>query len=318
MRCAILDDYQNVALGLADWSAIAADVEIQVFNEHLGDEAAVAKALAEFEVVAIMRERTPFPRSLFEKLPKLKLLVTTGMGNLSVDLAAAKEHGVVVSGTDILKYPTAELTWGLVLAATRRIPQECRSVAGGAWQTTLGTGLDGKTLGVIGLGTQGARVASYGKAFAMQVLAWSQNLTAERCAEVGVTLASKEELLARADVVTIHMVLGERSRGLIGAEDLAQMKPSATLINTSRGPIVDEAALIKALTDGTIAGAGLDVFDQEPLAEDHPLRRLPNAVVTPHIGYVTAETYRIFYQHTLEDIRAWLDGAPVRVLTAAK
>jgi phosphoglycerate dehydrogenase-like enzyme len=318
MRCAILDDYQNVALGLADWSAIAADVEIQVFNEHLGDEAAVAKALAEFEVVAIMRERTPFPRSLFEKLPKLKLLVTTGRGNLSVDLAAAKEHGVVVSGTDILKYPTAELTWGLVLAATRRIPQECRSVAGGAWQTTLGTGLDGKTLGVIGLGTQGARVASYGKAFAMQVLAWSQNLTAERCAEVGVTLASKEELLARADVVTIHMVLGERSRGLIGAEDLAQMKPSATLINTSRGPIVDEAALIKALTDGTIAGAGLDVFDQEPLAEDHPLRRLPNAVVTPHIGYVTAETYRIFYQHTLEDIRAWLDGAPVRVLTAAK
>jgi phosphoglycerate dehydrogenase-like enzyme len=318
MRCAILDDYQNVALGLADWSAISADVEIQVFNEHLGDEAAVAKALAEFEVVAIMRERTPFPRSLFEKLPKLKLLVTTGMGNLSVDLAAAKEHGVVVSGTDILKYPTAELTWGLVLAATRRIPQECRSVAGGAWQTTLGTGLDGKTLGVIGLGTQGARVASYGKAFAMQVLAWSQNLTAERCAEVGVTLASKEELLARADVVTIHMVLGERSRGLIGAEDLAQMKPSATLINTSRGPIVDEAALIKALTDGTIAGAGLDVFDQEPLAEDHPLRRLPNAVVTPHIGYVTAETYRIFYQHTLEDIRAWLDGAPVRVLTAAK
>jgi phosphoglycerate dehydrogenase-like enzyme len=318
MRCAILDDYQNVALGLADWSAISADVEIQVFNEHLGDEAAVAKALAEFEVVAIMRERTPFPRSLFEKLPKLKLLVTTGRGNLSVDLAAAKEHGVVVSGTDILKYPTAELTWGLVLAATRRIPQECRSVAGGAWQTTLGTGLDGKTLGVIGLGTQGARVASYGKAFAMQVLAWSQNLTAERCAEVGVTLASKEELLARADVVTIHMVLGERSRGLIGAEDLAQMKPSATLINTSRGPIVDEAALIKALTDGTIAGAGLDVFDQEPLAEDHPLRRLPNAVVTPHIGYVTAETYRIFYQHTLEDIRAWLDGAPVRVLTAAK
>ena len=315
MRCAILDDYQNVALDLADWSPIAADVEIQVFSEHLGDEAAVATALADFEVVAIMRERTPFPRSLFDKLPKLKLLVTTGIRNLSIDVTAAAEHGVVVSGTEILKYPTAELTWGLVLAATRRIPQECHSVSEGQWQTTLGTGLDGKTLGVIGLGTQGARVAGYGKAFAMEVLAWSQNLTAERCAEVGVTLVSKEELLAQADVVTIHMVLGERSRGLIGAEELALMKPGATLVNTSRGPIVDEAALIRALKDGTIAGAGLDVFDQEPLPEDHPLRRLPNAVVTPHIGYVTAETYRIFYQQTVEDIRAWLDGAPVRVLT---
>ncbi|MDP7652876.1 MAG: D-2-hydroxyacid dehydrogenase family protein [Rhodospirillales bacterium] len=315
MRCAILDDYQNVALDLADWSAIAADIEIQVFSEHLGDEAAVATALADFEVVAIMRERTPFPRSLFDKLPKLKLLVTTGIRNLSIDVTAAAEHGVVVSGTEILKYPTAELTWGLVLAATRRIPQKCRCVSEGQWQTTLGTGLDGKTLGVIGLGTQGARVAGYGKAFAMEVLAWSQNLTVERCAEIGVTLVSKEELLARADVVTIHTVLGERSRGLIGAEELALMKPGATLVNTSRGPIVDEAALIKALKDGTIAGAGLDVFDQEPLPEDHPLRRLPNAVVTPHIGYVTAETYRIFYQQTVEDIRAWLDGAPVRVVT---
>ncbi len=315
MRCAILDDYQNVALDLADWSAIAADIEIQVFSEHLGDEAAVATALADFEVVAIMRERTPFPRSLFDKLPKLKLLVTTGIRNLSIDVTAAAEHGVVVSGTEILKYPTAELTWGLVLAATRRIPQKCHCVSEGQWQTTLGTGLDGKTLGVIGLGTQGARVAGYGKAFAMEVLAWSQNLTVERCAEIGVTLVSKEELLARADVVTIHMVLGERSRGLIGAEELALMKPGATLVNTSRGPIVDEAALIKALKDGTIAGAGLDVFDQEPLPEDHPLRRLPNAVVTPHIGYVTAETYRIFYQQTVEDIRAWLDGAPVRVVT---
>ena len=315
MRCAILDDYQNVALDLADWSAIAADIEIQVFSEHLGDEAAVATALADFEVVAIMRERTPFPRSLFDKLPKLKLLVTTGIRNLSIDVTAAAEHGVVVSGTEILKYPTAELTWGLVLAATRRIPQKCHCVSEGQWQTTLGTGLDGKTLGVIGLGTQGARVAGYGKAFAMEVLAWSQNLTVERCAEIGVTLVSKEELLARADVVTIHTVLGERSRGLIGAEELALMKPGATLVNTSRGPIVDEAALIKALKDGTIAGAGLDVFDQEPLPEDHPLRRLPNAVVTPHIGYVTAETYRIFYQQTVEDIRAWLDGAPVRVVT---
>ena len=314
MRCAILDDYQGVALGLADWNVVAADVEIQVFREHLGEEVAVARALAEFEVVVIMRERTPFPRALFEKLPKLKLLVTTGLGNLSIDVAVATEHGVVVSGTDILKSPTAELTWGLVLAATRRIPQECRAVTDGKWQTTLGTGLDGKTLGVIGLGTQGARVAGYGMAFSMEVLAWSQNLTAERCAEVGVTLVSKEELLARADVVTIHMVLGERSRGLIGEAELALMKPGAFLVNTSRGPIVDEAALIRALRDGTIAGAALDVFDQEPLAPDHPLRTLPNAVVTPHIGYVTAETYRIFYQHAVEDIRAWLDGTPVRVL----
>ena len=315
MRCAILDDYQGVALDLADWSTVADDVEIQVFHEPLGDEAAVAKALADFEVVVIMRERTPFPRLLFEKLPKLKLLVTTGMRNLSIDLAAAAENGVVVSGTDILKSPTAELTWGLVLAATRRIPQETRAVADGGWQTTLGTGLDGKTLGVIGLGTQGARVAGYGKAFAMDVLAWSPNLTAERCAEAGVTLATKEELLSRADVVTIHLVLGDRSRGLIGTEELALMKPSATLVNTSRGPIIDEAALVRALKDGTIAGAGLDVFDQEPLASDHPLRSLPNAVVTPHIGYVTAETYRIFYPHAVEDIRAWLDGAPLRVLT---
>ena len=315
MRCAILDDYQGVALGLADWSTVATDVEIQVFHDHLGEEAAVATALADFEVVVIMRERTPFPRSLFEKLPRLKLLVTTGLRNLSVDVAAATEHGVVVSGTDILKSPTAELTWGLVLAATRRIPQECRAVADGGWQTKLGTGLDGKTLGVIGLGKQGARVAGYGKAFAMEVLAWSHNLTAERCAAAGVTLASKEELLARADVVTIHLVLGERSRGLIGEAELALMKPGATLVNTSRSPIVDEAALIRALRDGTIAGAALDVFDQEPLAPDHPLRTLPNAVVTPHIGYVTAETYRLFYQHAVEDIRAWLDGAPVRVLT---
>ena len=315
MRCAILDDYQDVALGLADWSTVAADVEIRVFHEPLGDETLVARALADFEVVVMMRERTPFPRPLFERLPKLKLLVTTGMRNLSIDMAAAAEAGVVVSGTGILKSPTAELTWGLVLGATRRIPQECRAVADGGWQTTLGSGLDGKTLGVIGLGTQGARVAGYGKAFAMQVIAWSHNLTAERCAEVGATLVSKEELLAGADVVTIHIVLGERSRGLIGAKELALMKPSATLVNTSRGPIVDEAALIRALKDGTIAGAALDVFDQEPLAPDHPLRALPNAVVTPHIGYVTAETYKIFYQHAVEDIRAWLDGAPVRVLT---
>jgi phosphoglycerate dehydrogenase-like enzyme len=313
-RVAILDDYQNVAMGLADWKSLPVGTEVVAFRDHLHEIDAVAKRLADFEVVVAMRERTAFPRALLEKLPKLRLLVTTGMRNASIDMKAAADRGVTVCGTTGLPYPTAELTWGLVLALFRRIAVEDRATREGKWQTTLGLGLNGKTLGVIGLGTLGSRVARYGKAFEMEVLAWSQNLTAERAAEVGATLVGKDELLRRADVVSIHLVLSDRSRGLLGARELALMKRTAYLVNTSRGPIVDEAALIRALQDGTIAGAGLDVFEPEPLALDHPFRKLPNTVVTPHLGYVTEETYRIFFGHALEDVQAFLRGAPVRVL----
>ena len=313
-RVAILDDYQNVAMGLADWKSLPVGTEVVAFRDHLHEIDAVAKRLADFEVVVAMRERTAFPRALLEKLPKLRLLVTTGMRNASIDMKAAADRSVTVCGTSGLPYPTAELTWGLVLALFRRIAVEDRATREGKWQTTLGLGLNGKTLGVIGLGTLGSRVARYGKAFEMEVLAWSQNLTAERAAEVGATLVGKDDLLRRADVVSIHLVLSDRSRGLLGARELALMKRTAYLVNTSRGPIVDEAALIRALQDGTIAGAGLDVFEPEPLALDHPFRKLPNTVVTPHLGYVTEETYRIFFGHALEDVQAFLRGAPVRVL----
>ena len=313
-RVAILDDYQNVAMGLADWKSLPAGTEVVAFHDHLHELDAVAKRLADFDVVVAMRERTAFPRGLLEKLPKLRLLVTTGMRNASIDVKAAAEGGITVCGTSGLPYPTAELTWGLVLALFRRIAVEDRATRDGKWQTTLGLGLNGKTLGVIGLGTLGSRVARYGKAFEMEVLAWSQNLTAERAAEVGATLVGKDELLRRSDVVSIHLVLSDRSRGLVGARELGLMKRTAYLVNTSRGPIVDEAALIRALQDGTIAGAGLDVFEPEPLPLDHPFRKLPNTVITPHLGYVTEETYRVFFGHALEDVQAFLRGAPLRVL----
>jgi phosphoglycerate dehydrogenase-like enzyme len=313
-RVAILDDYQDVALRMADWKSLPAGTEVVAFRDHLHDTDAVAKRLAAFDVVVAMRERTAFPRVLLEALPKLRLLVTTGMRNASIDVRAATERGITVCGTSGLPYPTAELTWGLVFALFRRIPAEDRATRDGRWQTTLGLGLNGKTLGVIGLGTLGSRVARYGRAFEMEVLAWSQNLTPERAAEVGATLVGKDELLARSDVVSIHLVLGDRTRGLIGARELGLMKRTAYLVNTSRGPIVDEAALVRALQDGTIAGAGLDVFEPEPLSLDHPFRRLPNTVITPHLGYVTEETYRIFFGHALEDVQAFLRGEPVRVL----
>jgi phosphoglycerate dehydrogenase-like enzyme len=313
-RVAILDDYQDVALGMASWKDLPPGTEVVAFRDHLHDTDAVAKRLADFDVVVAMRERTAFPRALLERLPKLRLLVTTGMRNASIDVAAATERDITVCGTSGLPYPTAELTWGLVLALFRRIPAEDRATRDGRWQTTVGLGLNGKTLGVIGLGTLGSRVARYGRAFEMEVLAWSQNLTSARAAEVGVTLVAKDELLARADVVSIHLVLGERTRGLIGARELGLMKRSAYLVNTSRGPIVDETALVRALRDGTIAGAGLDVFEPEPLPLDHPYRQLPNTVITPHLGYVTEETYRVFYGHALEDVQAFLRGEPVRVL----
>ena len=316
MNVAILDDYQGVALLSADWSEVERRATITVFNDH-ADEDLVAARLQDFEVVVLMRERTAFPRSLFERLPQLRLLVTTGMGNAAIDLEAARDAGVTVCGTGGLGYPTAELTWGLILALVRRIPAEHAAIHEGRWQTTLGEGLHGKTLGVLGLGRLGSRVATVGRAFGMEVLAWSQHLTRERTDEAGAELApSKEDLLERADVVTIHLVLSERTRGLVGAAELARMRASAYLVNTSRGPIVDEPALFEALRTRLIAGAGLDVFDEEPLPAAHPLLELDNVVLTPHLGYVTKETYEIFYREAAEDIVAFLEGAPVRVLTA--
>ena len=312
-RVAILDDYQNVARRMADWASLPG-TDVVVFADHLKDAGAVVARLADFDAVVAMRERTAFPRALLERLPKLKLLVTTGMRNASIDVAAATERGIVVCGTAGLPYPTAELTWGLILALMRRIPIEDRATREGQWQVSCGLGLNGKTLGVIGLGGLGSRVAKVGRAFEMDVIAWSQNLTEARAAEVGAKLVSKDELLSRADVASIHLVLSDRTRGLIGARELSLMKPTAYLVNTSRGPIVDEGALVAAVRGGRIAGAGLDVYDDEPLPLDHPLRNLPNTVITPHLGYVTEEGYRIFYGHALEDVKAWLAGQPVRVI----
>ncbi len=314
VRVAVLDDYQDVARKMTDWSVLPADVEVEVFRDHLTDQAAVAERLKDFDIVMAMRERTPFPRTLLEQLPQLRLLTTTGMRNAAIDMQAAADCNVLVCGTGGILYPTAELTWGLILSLLRHIPDEDQATRAGRWQVSMGLGLHGKTLGLMGLGRLGSEVARVGNAFQMNVIAWSQNLTAERAAECGATLVSKDELLARADILSIHLVLSARSRGLIGHQELNRMKPTAYLINTSRGPIVDEAALIAALQNGTIAGAGLDVFDEEPLPLDHPLRRTANTIITPHIGYVTAETYKVFFDETVENIQTFLQGAPVRVL----
>ncbi len=315
-RCAIIDDYQECALDMADWASLGADVEVTAFKGHWAGEDEVAGKLAEFEIVCMMRERTPFPGSLIARLPKLELLLTSGMRNFSIDLAAASDHGVVVCGTSSHGNPTAELAWGLILGLARNIPLEDRSIRLGAWQRTVGHGLQGKTLGILGLGRLGGKVATVGMAFGMDVIAWSQNLTAERCAEIGATLVGKVELFARADVLSIHLILGDRTRGLVQAADLARLKPSAYFINTSRGPIVDEAALIEVLEDRRIAGAGLDVYDVEPLPLDHPFRRLDNTVITPHLGYVSVENYKVYYPTMVDDISAWLAGAPINVMSA--
>ncbi len=315
-KVAVLDDYQSIALNMADWDSLPDDVSVDVFQDHLTDESDLVARLAPYEVVVAMRERTPFQRSLLERLPNLQLLVTTGMRNASIDIAAAGDNGVTVCGTDGVPYPTAELTWALILALLRKVPTEDKATREGRWQVTVGEGLHGKTLGVIGLGRLGSQVATVGVAFGMNIIAWSQNLTAERAGEFGATLVTKQELLESSDVVTIHLVLSGRSRGLIGARELLSMKPTAYLVNTSRGPIVDESALIDALQSGTIAGAGLDVFDTEPLPIDHPLRSIPNSVLTPHMGYVTDETYRVFYGDAVENIKAFLSGSPVRVISA--
>lgn len=315
VRVAVLDDYQDVARKMTDWSVLPADVEVEVFQDHLTDQAAVAARLKDFDIVMAMRERTLFPRALLEQLPRLRLLTTTGMRNAAIDMQAAVDCNVLVCGTGGILYPTAELTWGLILSLLRHIPDEDQATRAGRWQVSMGLGLNGKTLGLMGLGRLGSEVARVGNAFQMDVIAWSQNLTTERAAECNATLVSKDELLAHADILSIHLVLSARSRGLIGHQELNRMKPTAYLINTSRGPIVDEVALIAALQNGTIAGAGLDVFDEEPLPLDHPLRHTANTIITPHIGYVTAETYHVFFDETVENIQAFLQGAPVRVLS---
>ena len=316
IQIAVLDDYQGVALATADWGSLGRDVRTHAFKEPLADAHDAAARLRDFEIVVAMRERTPFPRALLERLSRLRLIVTTGMRNAAIDVAAAAERGVLVCGTDMLPYPTAELTWGLILALARHIPREDRAVREGSWQTTLGIGLRGKLLGVLGLGRLGGEVARIGKAFQMEVIAWSENLSAERAAALGATRVEKAELFRRADIVTIHLVLSARTRGLVGRAELAAMKPTAYLVNTSRGPIIDEPALLAALNGRRIAGAALDVYDREPLSPDHPLRRLDNVVMTPHLGYVTVENYRQAYGQAVEDIRAFLAGKPIRVLGA--
>src|SRR3954469_2237713 len=286
-RIAVLDDYQSVAADFCDWSTVPGEVDVTTFSDTVTDEDALAERLQPFDVVVAMRERTAFPRTLLERLPNLKLLVTTGRRNKSIDVAAANERSITVCGTGILPNGTAELTWGLVLAVARHIPQEDASVRAGGWQQTVGTDLYGARLGIVGLGGQGTQVARIGQAFGMDVVAWSQNLTDERAAEHGVRRVDRDELFATSDVVTVHLLWSRRTRGLIGAEDLALMKHTAVLINTSRGPIVQEQPLLEALHDGRIAGAGLDVYDQEPLPADHPYRTAPRTVLTPHLGYVT-------------------------------
>jgi phosphoglycerate dehydrogenase-like enzyme len=312
LRCAVLDDYQDAALGLADWSR----VDVTVFREHMSSEDDVAAALADFDAVVIMRERTPFTASLFARLPRLKLLITSGMRNASIDLAAASAHGVTVCGTASRSEPPVELTWALILGLCRHlVPENVAFRAGGPWQSTIGTDLAGATLGLIGLGKIGTRVAAIARAFGMEVLAWSQNLTADRCEAVGARLApSLPDLLAGSDIVSIHVALSDRTRGLVDAAALAAMKPSALLVNTSRAAIVDTDALTAALTSGRLAGAGLDVFDLEPLPVDHPLRTLPTVLATPHLGYVTYGNYARYFTEAVEDIDAYVAGAPLRVL----
>ena len=312
MRVAVLDDYQRAAAGLADWATLEA--EVTFFDRHLGGADDVATALAGFEVVVAMRERTPFPAELLARLPALRLLVTTGPRNAAIDLPAAASHGITVCGTGYSSAATIEHTWAMILAAARHLPTEFASMAAGGWQRTVGVGLSGRTLGLAGLGNVGSAVARIGVAFGMDVLAWSQHLTAERAEAVGAVAVTKEELLARSDVLSIHLVLSGRTRGLFGAAELAAMKPTALLVNSSRGPIVDEPALVDALQRGVIAGAALDVFDVEPLPATHPLRSLPTAVLTPHLGYVVDELYGTFYSDAVEDIHQFRAGTPVRVL----
>ncbi|MET8785938.1 MULTISPECIES: D-2-hydroxyacid dehydrogenase family protein [unclassified Streptomyces] len=315
-RCAVLDDFQQVATSVADWSALEDRVEVVSFAAHFADEDALAEALAEFDIVVTLRERVPFPGSLFARLPRLRLLVASGMRNSVIDHAAAQAHGVTVCGTASSSAPPVELTWALLLGLARGIVEESNTLRGGGpWQSTVGADLHGRRLGLLGLGKIGSRVAQIGLAFGMEVVAWSRHLTEERAGEVGVELApSMDELLSSSDFVSVHLALGDRSRGLIGARELALLKPTAYLVNTSRAAIVDQDALLTALHRGRIAGAGVDVFDVEPLPPDHPMRTAPRLLATPHLGYVSRANYATYYGEAVEDIQAYLSGAPVRRL----
>jgi phosphoglycerate dehydrogenase-like enzyme len=313
-RIVLLDDYQGVALDYGGWDRVPDEWQLVALEGHIDDADALVEALAGAEIVVAMRERTPFPAAILDRLPDLRLLVTTGPANASIDVAAARANGVTVCGTGIKGPPTAELSWGLILSLVRSIPAEDAAMRAGGWQTKIGGDLDGATLGLVGLGRLGRRMATIGKAFGMEVLAWSQNLDAEAAREAGAEPVEKRELFERADIVSVHYKLSERSRGLVGAAEIGAMKPSAYLINTSRGPLVDTDALLAALESGAIAGAGLDVYDTEPLPTDHPLRRAPRTVLTPHLGYVTEDTYATFFGDAVEDVLAYLDGAPVRVV----
>jgi phosphoglycerate dehydrogenase-like enzyme len=308
MNVAILDDYQNVALRLADWSGVRRHAEITVFNDHVADTLAVVERLRPFDAVCVMRERTPLTREILQQLPNLKLIASTGPRNASIETQTAADLGIAVTATGYDSTPTIEFTWSLILASMRGIDREAVSLRAGGWQTSLGSNLRGKSLGVVGLGNIGREVARIGLAFGMKVIAWSQNLTEEKASAAGATLVGKQTLFREADVVTVHLVLSSRTRGLIGAPEFALMKPNARFVNTSRGPIVDEAALIEALQARRIAGAAVDVFDVEPLPPDHPFRKLDNVLATPHIGYVTEDLYRTFYADAAVNIATWLEA----------
>jgi phosphoglycerate dehydrogenase-like enzyme len=314
LRVALLDDYQGIALRLADWKSLQPQVQVEAFPEHIADLETLAKRLHNFECVVLMRERTPLPRALIEKLPNLKLVITSGMQNASVDAAALAERGIPFCGTDGLGHSTAELTWGLIIDLFRHITHEDHALRQGRWQTRIGHGMKGKTLGIIGLGRLGSMVAGYGKAFGMEVVGWSRSFNAEKAAPLGIKSVSKDELFATSDVVTLHVNLNNTSRGLVTAEDIGRMKPTAYLVNTSRAPIVDQAALLAALKGRKIAGAAIDVFDVEPVTKGNPLFELDNVVVTPHLGYAIEENMRINYQTSVENIRAFLDGKPIRLV----
>lgn len=307
LKIAVLDDYQNIALAMADWSAITKNAEITVFNDHISDEEELVKRLQPFQIISVMRERTPLTQSIFEKLPNLKLVISTGIRNASIDLEAAKAAGVEVRNTGYHWTGAPEITWALLMAIARKIPQESQNLRTGAWQQTVGTDLFGKTVGIVGLGNIGIKIANYANAFGMHVLAWSPNLTEDKAAEAGAKLVTKEVLFSESDFITLHVVLSPRSKDMVTITEIDLMKPSAYLINTSRGPLINEADLIEALKAEKIAGAALDVYDTEPLPSDHPFRTLNNVLATPHIGYGTEDTYRIFFTDTVAEILDWID-----------
>jgi phosphoglycerate dehydrogenase-like enzyme len=315
---AILDDYQSAALRFADWSVLSGRAEIKVFTAHMGQIDELARRLASYEIICLMRERTAFSREVLGRLPNLKLIVTTGMWNAAIDLDAAATLGIMVCGTGATLEPTVELTWALILSALRNIPAELAAVRDGGWQITVGEDLYGRTLGIVGLGNIGRAVASIATAFGMKIIAWSPNMTSDIAAKSGATRVDKESLFRDSDVVTIHLKLSERSRGIVGAAELGLMKREAILINTSRGPLVDQTALMAALAGGQIARAAVDVYDEEPLPINHPLRNFKNLIATPHIGYVSRRMYEVFFADTVENIVSWLDGHPVRVMNGSR